>query len=70
MFISDKIINKFMNITTKLIKKDPDLCVLGYNVSPTDSKKVMRISVFISEKDYDHKEDKLRMGTRIGNLFG
>jgi hypothetical protein len=53
----DSFICQFMTIVDGFFAEKTGFKTLGYNESPTDSKGVMRLSVFLAEKDYDSKED-------------
>jgi len=53
----DSLICQFMKLADDFIHKKTDFITMGYHESPTDSNKVIRLSIFIAEKDYDPKSD-------------
>jgi len=52
----DSLICQFMTLVDNFIKEKTDFQSLGYYEIPTASEKVIRLSVFIAEKDYDEKD--------------
>ena len=64
----DSLICQFMTLVDNFIKEKTDFQTLGYHEVPTDSEKVMRLSVFIAEKDYDEKD--LRWAYELEKLHG
>jgi hypothetical protein len=54
----DSLICQFMTIVDDFFAKKTNFKTIGYHESPTDSKKVMRLSVFVTEKDYTGLEDR------------
>ena len=65
----DNLLAQFMDKINKIFSKDRRFRVLGYNISPTDSKKVVRLSMFLAENDYDHKEDNYAWARELGNYL-
>jgi len=53
----DSLICQFMRLVNNFLNKKTPYKALVYHESPTDTKKVMRLSVFITEKDYKHSEE-------------
>jgi len=55
----DSLICQFMGLVDDFFREKTDFKTLGYHEAATDSPKVMRLSVFLAEKDYNYKKDGL-----------
>jgi hypothetical protein len=53
----DSLICQFMRLVDNFIKEKTDFKTMGYREQKTDSEKVIQVSVFIAEKDYEEKDD-------------
>jgi hypothetical protein len=53
----DSLICRFIGLVEKFINEKTPYKFGGVHEAYTDSKKVMRLSVFVTERDYDYRED-------------
>ncbi|MDR2080188.1 MAG: hypothetical protein LBP74_10765 [Treponema sp.] len=53
----DSLICQFIGLVEKFINEKTPYKFCGVHEADTDSKKVMRLSVFVAERDYDYRED-------------
>ena len=65
----DNLLAQFMKKVNALFRRNKSFSILGYNISPTNSKKVMRISVFIAKDGYDRNEDNYAWARELGNYL-
>jgi len=65
----DSLICQFMELVDNFFREKTVFKTLGYNESPTDSKKVIRLSVFLAEKNYIYGEDNYAWARELGSYL-
>jgi len=66
---SESLICQFMEMVNFFIKDKTGFKVLGYHEAPTDSEKVMRLSVFLAEKEYEGNTDCYAWAREVHNYL-